>query len=46
MKVPPKPKAPLSSYFRYVKEKREECKANNPDIGVAELSKILSQNYA
>lgn len=37
MSLPQKPKAPLSTYFRFCKEKREEIKKENPDLSVTEL---------
>jgi len=44
-KVPGQPKRNLSSYFIYVRENREKVIADNPGIGVTEITKILGAQW-
>jgi len=40
IKDPNKPKAPLSSYMRFVNEKRAQIKEDNPGSGIGDIAKI------
>lgn len=39
-KDPNKPKAPLSSYMRFVSEKRASIREEHPDAGIGEIAKV------
>eukprot|EP00483_Globobulimina_turgida_P000739 UN00739 len=51
-KVPPKPKKngapkrPMSAYFLFAADERESVKEANPDLSMAEISKILGADWA
>lgn len=45
VKDPNKPKQPLSSYMRFVNEKRSEIKEDNPGCGIGEVAKIAGKMW-
>lgn len=45
MKDPNKPKAPLSSYMRFVNEKRASIKEDNPGAGIGDVAKIAGKMW-
>eukprot|EP00483_Globobulimina_turgida_P000238 UN00238 len=51
-KVPPKPKQngapkrPMSAYFLFAADEREAVKEANPDLSMAEISKVLGADWA
>lgn len=44
-KDPNKPKAPITSYMRFVNEKRAEIKKDNPDAGIGDVAKIAGKMW-
>ena len=44
-KDPNKPKRPMTAYFMYLADHREEIKAANPEAKVTEITKIASEQW-
>ena len=44
-KDPNKPKAPITSYMRFVNEKRAEIKKDNPDAGIGDVAKVWGVGF-
>merc|ERR1712244_189611 len=40
------PKRPLSAYFFYLKDVREETKENNPDLKMVQITKLIAEQWA
>lgn len=45
MTIPPKPKAPLTIYFRFLRDNRQTVRDENPKISNTEFARILSREY-
>jgi len=45
VKVPMRPKKPLTPYFRFLGQVRSECQRQNPNVKVTELMKIIAQRW-
>merc|ERR1712244_45975 len=39
-------KRPLSAYFFYLKDVREETKENNPDLKMVQITKLIAEQWA
>lgn len=46
LKLPERPKKPLTQFFLYKDQKIEELKKQNPTLKYAELLKMIGENYA
>nr|NP_732527.1 mitochondrial transcription factor A, isoform B [Drosophila melanogaster]AAF55779.2 mitochondrial transcription factor A, isoform B [Drosophila melanogaster] len=44
--LPPRPKKPLTPYFRFMREQRPKLKAANPQITTVEVVRQLSKNWS
>jgi len=44
--LPPRPKKPLTPYFRFMREQRPKLKASNPQITTIEVVRQLSKNWS
>ena len=44
-KIPPKPKRPLNAYLKFIQEKRDTIKQQNPDKKITELTQILAEEF-
>jgi len=44
--IPPKPKRPLSAYFRYLGEVRPEIVKKNPNIKTTEVTKLVAERWS
>jgi len=45
VKIPQKPKKPLSPYFRFLGQVRGECQRENPSLRATELMKVVGQRW-
>eukprot|EP00898_Chlorokybus_atmophyticus_P008929 jgi/Chlat1/9037/Chrsp94S08306 len=45
-KDPNAPKRPLAPYMFFCKDRREDIKAENPDVSFGEIGKILGQEWS
>lgn len=43
--LPPKPKKPLTPYFRFMKEQRPKLQAANPNVSITDLVKQMSKQW-
>ena len=43
--LPPKPKKPLTPYFRFMKEQRPKLQAANPNLSIVDLVKQMSKQW-
>ncbi|KAL5281567.1 TFAM family protein [Megaselia abdita] len=43
--LPPKPKKPLTPYFRYMKDSRETVRKENPEMSIMDLTKLMSKQW-
>ncbi|KQS38701.1 transcription factor A, mitochondrial [Drosophila erecta] len=44
--LPPRPRKPLTPYFRFMREQRPKLKAVNPQISTIEVVRTLSKNWS
>lgn len=44
--LPPRPKKPLTPFFRYLTENREKLQKDNPQLKPVEVVKVCAQHYA
>ncbi|XP_067629163.1 transcription factor A, mitochondrial isoform X2 [Eurosta solidaginis] len=44
--LPPRPKKPLTPFFRFMREQREKTKANNPHFSTREIVREMSQRWS
>ncbi|CAL8109650.1 unnamed protein product [Orchesella dallaii] len=45
VKIPPRPKKPLTPYFRFLGQIRSDVKQENPNFKVTEVIKVVSQRW-
>ncbi|ODN01559.1 Transcription factor A, mitochondrial [Orchesella cincta] len=45
VKIPPRPKKPLTPYFRFMGQVRAEVKNKNPNLKVTDLIKLMGQQW-
>ena len=45
LKIPQRPKRPLTTYFLYKKDVESQVKEQNPDKTYMELTQIISKQY-
>tara|TARA_B100001094_G_C17822927_1_gene619425 strand:+ start:206 stop:580 length:375 start_codon:yes stop_codon:yes gene_type:complete len=46
VKLPGEPKRPLTGYFFFTNDRREDLKTKQPELKITEVSKVLGQEWA